>query len=117
MSPGRALDVLIAEKVMGLEVQKDRIVRGFMGVALDLPSSEDPVEFFIGDTNKRVLKYSTDIEAAWMVVEKSNILRDYLLYQHHDGWIIQSHSEIPFCEGWSAPHVICLSALKAVEYK
>lgn len=117
MEPGRELDALVAEKVMGLEITK--IANGHMwfrdGVTLRSP----------------IPHYSTDIAAAWLVVEKMS----------SDGWIheITEHindSQIKCAmfanrsghyesyerswddEQWAvsgtAPHAICLAALKAV---
>lgn len=64
--------------------------------------------------HRRIQAYSTDIAAAWEVLEK--IISDggafTLLYDH--GWFANKEG---FDEGSSettAPHAICLAALKAV---
>jgi hypothetical protein len=107
MKPGRELDELIAERVMGLQ-------RGWLtSVRDDLTG----FEIYGGDS---LQKYSTDIAAAWEVVEK-------LLA---DGWELTEAGysrttrkwdftfgngcsfDGPLCD--TAPHAICLAALKAV---
>lgn len=70
-------------------------------------------KFYMGGPRSN---YSTSIADAWLIVEKFKLLRDYLLYEHEEGWIIQDHSERKYCEGDTAPHAICLAALKAHGY-
>jgi hypothetical protein len=96
MKPGRELDLLVAEKVMG-----DTIIR-----------REQDNEII-----SYCKPYSTDIAAAWEVVEKmkeENILEIHVLRQ--------SGVEIFFYDlegdrrriiADTAPHAICLAALKA----
>jgi len=61
----RKLDAWIGKHVMGIDVQKDKITRGFFAHK----SETDPLDYFVGDSNDRIPAYSTDIEAAWDVVE------------------------------------------------
>lgn len=108
MNPGRELDALIAEKVMGLEI-----------VHLGEPSKPF-VKNFTGTSEPT--EYSTDIAAAWEVVER---LKDS---EHAFGFeLTQDQGELCewlayFGEGRfkaeseTAPHAICLAALKAVGY-
>ena len=122
MNPGKELDVLVAEKVMGLY----SIVRDF-----DLPASE---------REPTALPYSTDIGAAWGVVEKlgqeripkrviSGEVQKYCLWLHQDidGTFVAHFSPdenmkmsisagFPTGSNTTAPHAICLAALKAVGY-
>ena len=66
LKPGRELDALIAEKVIGLDVQRDQVTRHWLADK----KADDPVDYFIGKTNDRVPHYSTDIAVAWPVSEK-----------------------------------------------
>ena len=54
----REIDARVAEKVMGLDVERD-------GVTRDLR-----IDHVIRGTNLRVLPYTTDLNAAWQVVER-----------------------------------------------
>lgn len=119
LQPGRELDALIAEKVMGYKNVfslcprcRGVLTEGLFTAAYgcfkcqwSINYSEDPI---------LAKKYSTEISAAFEVVEKTKLLKNYLLYQYEDIWVIQDHSERGFCEGTTAPHVICLAALKAI---
>ena len=96
MKPGRELDALVAEKIFGFEIPNP----GGMWETAPLP-------------------YSTSISAAWEVVEKMNLLDpERMLFRKENGyWVIGSLMDQP-AEIWekfaceSAPHVICLAALK-----
>lgn len=99
MKPGRELDALIAEKVMGMNVQHGRVwsQEGKCLRETDLPS------------------YSTDIAAAWEVVEKLKLG----LLPDGDKWIAGQADRAGLetsnlCWGDTAPHAICLAALNAV---
>lgn len=103
MKPGRELDALIAEKVMGWEDN----MRGLMAYAI-------------------VPNYSTDIAAAWKVIEElRKDQKALLISQAYQGpyWEYLSKVEwndslkgyrFEFATSISAPHAICLAALKAV---
>ena len=118
MKPGRELDALIAEKVFGIYVHDlgqmfrfvDDYKKGDIATAESCP----------------VPAYSTDIAAAWEVVEKLGAASFHL--QKHpsaEGW------EASFGIGFSgderfayfraiaptAPHAICLVALKISQDK
>lgn len=104
MKAGPELDALIATKVMGASFQEikdaDYFVNESGGIGFDLPS------------------YSTDIASAWLVVEK---LRLSVLKCNH-GWRAgdlsyggHESSEFIFdAIAETAPHAICLAALKSV---
>lgn len=112
LNPGRDLDALVAEKVMGW------MTRGTG------ESISDPAEWVMPNGlrgREAPPFYSTDISAAWQVVEKMN----------RDGWCFRVASASPdnnYYEGYfvkgdkvsqvwldTAPHAICVAALKAVE--
>lgn len=121
MSPGKELDVLIAEKVMGWKLHGDSKItsrtHGCKYVAPDGGYYHGPSE------------YSTDISAAWELVEFLrdsgqwcclNLTSDYnYVYEFN---LIKSSlngnatHEITIRSGCceSASHAICLAALKAV---
>lgn len=108
MTPGRELDALVAKHVMNW----------------DFVDGEWHAQNEIGltDVMPHVPSYSTDIAAAWEVVEKSELLSgaylrfESLVSQWQIGYICDGSFEM---ETWGAtvPHAICLAALKAVEMK
>ena len=105
MKPGRELDALVAEKVMGCRVQKTTL-----GLC-ELGTGEERVY-----RDARIPHYSTDIASVWGVVEKfapeAMVLNRYptgnfaVRFDHNGHW----WSDV--CD--TAPHAICLAALKAV---
>lgn len=137
MKPGKYLDFLIAEKVMGDEkvvircpkcgsdnLEYDhRIEQGFCTDCQELLFSSG---CFLSKP------YSTDISAAWKVVEKlrekdiclsvahvkhvkSSIVWEYIAKVE---WYDKSlEYKFDFATSETAPHVICLAALKAVGYE
>jgi hypothetical protein len=109
MKPGRELDLLVAEKVMGL-TKTDYLV-------FDKDSN------IVGDICDFPKSYSTDISAAWEVVEKMkeewgtlDITFRYdniavILYSTHQTGHVKISEHIGNAD--TAPHAICLAALKA----
>ena len=107
MKAGRELDAKIAEKVFP---DKEWLSTNI----LDFNFWEVPA-------------YSTDIKAAWLVVEKMNLLVAYQLCQSHNAskWLITHvHKDFDDTEEcWlenyvcadTAPEAICLTALKIME--
>lgn len=107
MKPGIELDALIAEKVMRHSVEDIRGIGGTWNRRND-------------ETGYRLLCYSTDIEDAWVAVDKMIA----------DGWEVSEAGygmatrkwDFTFNNGscWPGPlcdtasHAICLAALKAV---
>lgn len=110
MKPGRELDVLVAEKVMGLA---DARVEGTLGAVYDFTGAQ-------GMPRKHVPCYSTEIAAAWEVVEKLAMKGrkvEVVAYQSKIGSDIQANFRVTIGtieEYGPAPHAICLAALKAV---
>ena len=128
MNPGRELDALIAEKVMGLKnIRKDGGFAHF--VEPDYVHGNHPQR----NSGIPIPHYSTDIAAAWEVVEKISPIRIEKHERAVGGFIyrVSIVSEVNNWEGcgrfpagynWSieketAPHAICLAALRAVGYK
>lgn len=112
MNPGRELDALVAEKVMGWEAVHEHDFRD--GGKQWLGTRSD------GAKMVPLPHYSTSIAAAWEVVAHLRSLASYVRWElrgdRHD-------YNCYFCLGrgveWvedidTAPHAICLAALKAV---
>jgi hypothetical protein len=108
----RKIDALIAEHVMDIEVQEDQMTYGIFHEK----RLNDPIEYFIGETNTTIPHYSTDIKAAWEVVENCphymsicslpNGFSYRARIENTDGNIyINSKAD-------TAPMAICLAALK-----
>jgi hypothetical protein len=101
MKSGRELDALVAEKVMGI---KDvRITKG-LGPVYDFTGTQ-------GMPRKTVPHYSTDIAAAWDVINQHHFAIN--LHRVGAAWYVKLDGEFE-AAGESAPHAICLAALKAV---
>lgn len=102
MIPGRELDALIAEKVMGLRCP-DWISCGRGR----------------GAWEHSLKHYSTDISAAWEVVEKLNLLERFELSRRDKKFTITTYSQYEnhsiYVEAPTAPHAVCLAALKVME--
>ena len=109
MKPGRDLDALVAEKVMGMKVWKHD---GSCGCRMA--------------DNDYLPNFSNDIAAAWEVVEKMRNPKTAVslatIWDHADGgkfkWVAKieffGSDRFEFALADSAPHAICLAALKAV---
>ena len=119
MKAGRELDALIAEKVMGWEATADGLywdarqkrTRLVLGSAIAKKREEMGIENGPGF----VFAPSTDIAAAWEVVEKADL---WSLYGSiGDGpyrACIQFEDREGLMTADTAPLAICLAALKAV---
>lgn len=104
MKSGRELDALVAEKVMGWSSAKIE--------SADFYTDE------AGATRHDIPSYSADFNAAGEVVDKVN--REFRLSnkRNEGGWWAYFNDESYFAsKGDTAPHAICLAALKAVGYK
>jgi hypothetical protein len=124
---GRMLDALVAEKVMSKVIHPDlRDAVCYGGGPPMVIAGPDPEAFPKSELNCQwgdVPRYSTDIAAAWEVVDAITCVQfavEWCCDGH--GWdarfaIWNSVKEdVEVCKGWgdSAPHAICLAALKAV---
>ena len=126
MKPGRELDALIAEKVMGIDLSE---------VPPPEAGSILPHEYWkqfhkgVGSPRMIPKPYSTSIEAAWLVVDsfakEDEISISHMYKAHKDEsttnyWecFIETDGEKRLiAEAQTAPHAICLAALKAVGYE
>lgn len=124
MQPGCEVDALVAEKVMELEIKPYEKLKG-VDPASPLPEYSGkfftPIKDNLYGTRYQqwepidIPPYSTDIAAAWEVVEKlkdrsPNIYYDTVGKKWHVGFDFDNLT--PFSE--SLPHAICLAALKSV---
>jgi hypothetical protein len=108
MNPGLELDVLVAEKVMGQAIPRE----GF-------PASHRPT--FPGAYY--LPAYSTDIAAAWEVVEKLQsmqaeasllMIKNPVVKTCRVRFMTENAEIAGHSQEQSMPHAICLAALKAV---
>jgi len=107
LEPGRELDALIAEHVLGFALP-------FKGRG----------EFDTFDANgKPVLNYSTDIAAAWRALDRLRVIdfRHVTLEMAGGCWrcILQPYNQNETFSsfGYSAPLAICRAALKAIAHQ
>jgi hypothetical protein len=120
MKPGRELDALIAEKVMGYPAFAKQVLEQLGAHLLGEGEHEHCLVCGRGidGTLECLPYYSTDISAAWEVVEKAGLLKRFTLEQTDHGWEVWDRNEVSgddlIAGGLSAPHAICLAALKAV---
>jgi len=119
---GRALDALVAEKVMGWVwaknthhasgatsydlILKDEVYSGL--IVLEKPDIE---------ADYKGPEFSTDLAAAWRVVEHAPGL--FHVLQYKEGWLVTIYnpktSEMWQGDAPTAPLAICRAALQAVE--
>lgn len=85
MEPGRELDALVAANVFG---------------------------WHYGTYHPELRHYSTDISAAWEVVDRMSPQTMYMTRRHSDVWLCEFHG-YPLVEGNAAPETICKAALLA----
>lgn len=113
MEPGRELDALIAEKVMGLV--EFATYAGKAKASMGWGKNGDDWK------NLRSLpNYSTDISAAWEVVEKyfGTVGHTTIGNMANEGYYCELFNGKEFVRASSvesAPHAICLAALKVIE--
>ena len=109
MLPGRELDAVIAEKIMELEVVRNKKGGWSIGEANYWYTNDEPG----GVLSNPLPEYSTDIAAAWEVVEKLQKLNPLHIRSDITGrWFVSCG---PFnASASTAAHAICLAALKAV---
>lgn len=113
MNAGRELDAMVAEKVFGWEPAVNPWGDG-RNIGWNLPPCI-PNELERRTWSRDPLPYSTDISAAWQVVEKIGLG----IQPCGDGWVcgIPGNRSKPSVLGASAPLAICLAAMKAVGVK
>lgn len=114
MNPGRELDALVAEKVMGWKLFHGGI-DGPNGEPGCIDSNQIEKHF------KELPHYSTSIADAWKVVDKLDLFRAWVLTKYLGYYTVEEVDRDGFGEtiskGESAPHTICLAALKLAALK
>lgn len=114
MNAGRELDALVAEKVMGLTPKPVTVIDG-RGTRSDIGTTRD---YTLPDGRpareaKQIPAYSTDIAAAWTIVDTLRDSKDDVLrvrFSHEIGLVFA------WAERYRAEHVaaaICRAALAA----
>lgn len=117
MKPGRELDVLVANRVMGRNDEFEMLATR-RGVMDDTCGRE-----IKGGYKERTPYYSTDIRAAWEVVEKMYLMIcPQSLGAPENMKYLCTYAEGPFNKeievfSETAPYAICITALLAMEDK
>lgn len=83
MPAGRELDAFVAERVMGIPIAWYTYTPN--NVRLLVKKGFDGNEWDAASVEADVPNYSSDIAAAWQVVEKLDLLREYILTKNEDG--------------------------------
>ena len=114
---GQELDALIAEKVFGRRsISRTVSVRSHFG------NLDKTVTYL--ENGREVPPYSTDIAAAWLVVEKLenqgwHLILNNLGQPHSGKWSAQFTDVFGrvqvYGEAETSPHAICLAALKTIK--
>lgn len=113
MKPGRELDALIAEKVMGFKGLRFQTINpsfppDLLGSKLD----------YFGGAEVHIMNYSTDIAAAFEVIGALQLrqfdLRMGFTFTSIVWMDFQNGKEVR-AEGETPMHAICLAALKAMD--
>jgi hypothetical protein len=118
MNPGRELDKLIAEIVFGAEVE---VLNQKAGWRIDLRAKDnecnDPIMTDWGSDGYRLKRFSTDIKAAWEIVDKlgKNGTQWRFSNKAFSNTYWWAYTEDAVSQGDTLPHAICLTALKHMQ--
>lgn len=113
MKPGRELDILVAENVMGWKFH----VHGVGSFDSGHWEHPDGRVARIRSHINPLPYYSTDITAAWEVVEKLDLLENAQLGKNISGFWGVWGNDGSFSCGETPALAICLAALRAIEEK
>jgi len=127
VNPGRELDALVAEKIFGMTFDvgngpcpMTQFVH-YVEQQFDVAKTNSGVELHTLLLKKEKLlmqipHYSTDISAAWEVVEKTKLLENYAMGIFQGEWTIAEEFSCVvqgiIAQAATAPYAICLAALK-----
>lgn len=129
MKPGRDLDKLIAEKVMGwTEIEEVKHLHLSVPQIVGIKPNELPSPYTGHRQKYSVPEFSTDIGAAWEVVNEMTNRNYFFLVSNSaiSGGLIKlgenkifasfgrKNEPVEHTVGESAPHAICLAALKSI---
>lgn len=99
LKPGRELDALVAEKVMGYDQEQIRNASYYINEA--------------GQTRHDIPSFSTDIAAAWEVVEKFRKADPtFTIDSGSKGYLVDFGGDA-VDTARTLPHAICLAALRS----
>jgi hypothetical protein len=114
MKASREMDALVAQKIMGWEM----VTESEYGLCWKVPQPDGRFEFL---SDESAPHYSTNMMAAWLVVEKLSDTHGFFLGKHgtpgRPPWCCRFGAETAVTEGHSAPLTICVAALKAFGVK
>ena len=136
MNPGRELDALVAAKVMRCTVLERKMPKR-PSLITEFRENNGPVVVDAQETYSlfscqcspvhvhndewgQIPDYSTDIAAAWGLLEASKVMHYRRIELSYDGqWMFvneddSGRSNGAFVKAPTMPHAICLAALKAV---
>lgn len=124
MNPGRELDVLVAERVFGAKVLHKNEKYGwrvdYVATSESSPANEcnDPILSDAGVECYRLKHFSTDIKAAWGVVDKLGDIFSHVV-RNSNGWTaaIFDKGYLFGAAGKFPAHAICMVAVKWLEDK
>lgn len=118
MKPGRELDALVAEKVMGYAIGDGQ--GGWIVQKVIIHRPDDGTAEWLRNGQQQLPHYSTDISAAWEVVDKLkiSIVPQCLGAPDEYSYMVEYENE-PYVNGIrvfasKAPEAICKAALLAV---
>jgi hypothetical protein len=110
MPPSNDLDAFVAEFVMGCTLSwSEDLNRGFHCAC----KSQEHEELDDDGMTSWLKEYSTDIGAAWEVVEKLSTKYTFEIHSNGDPWIA-AFSQFT-ANGETAAHAICLAAFASVD--
>ena len=106
MNPGREMDALVAEKVMGWVANHDNQPAWYT-------KDGQHTGNYIEDSEGGAWSPSTDITAAWEVFVRVGISH-LEAWEEKDGWRLCLGDSVAIRGAETVPHAICLAALKAL---
>ncbi len=106
--PGRHTDALVAEKVMRCKVIRER-----GGFWCQCPNAPDHATITCAVGWNSIKEFSTDIAAAWAVVE---MMRKIATQDQWIDWVCEINRMGGLLKAVDAPFTICVAALKALGY-
>jgi len=120
MTP-RERDALVAEKVFGNKVSWFSLHVNSLGYEENLPDKDGdcPMQLMLADGEwSTIPKYTTDISAAWEVMEKMRksgcLVSVHNVFGGYRSTVVPHEHDAFWGDAPTAPEAICLAALRAV---